>query len=131
MASGVPGNIDKINAKVEGDHVLGSRISKAAKRSRESGQVVYKPWITHSAHGYGRKQEELDGCFPNGRVGNVLSVKKTSFAAGHDISFSPYGGRDVITPLLTSPSNKTEGFVSMSGVITPLTPLWGVRGVIT
>ena len=85
MGSGVPGNIENINAKIEGDHVLGSKISKAAKHSRESGQVVYKPWITHSAHGYSRKLEELNICFPGGEVRNALAVNKTSFAAGHDI----------------------------------------------
>lgn len=64
---------------------MGSFIHSFASRDRESAQVVYKGWITHTAHGYAKRQEEKDVCFLGGEVKNRLAKNKTSFADGHDI----------------------------------------------
>ena len=87
LVKGANKGIQSINSKIEGDHVLGSKIYRASKRNRENGQVVFKPWITHAAQGYARKLEEKHVCFPqkNVNVKTKLTINRTSFAAKHNI----------------------------------------------
>jgi len=102
--------LEDINARMEGDHPVGSGIYLASERDREKGEVVAKPWLTHSAHGYYKGEEEMDFAFPNGTDvpdGEPLLAKnRTSFAAGDNINtFFTKRGESLIRAIRRIPSS--------------------------